>query len=171
MTENLPDTAALNRLTALRSAYADLAPRLRAGAPWPLSPDSGSGPESTWGPPEVLAHLGEMLAFWLGEYERIVEAGRGPGRGVPFGRTTGDAMRQAILDRDRSVPLRELLGRIDAGIGRWQARLEEAQPGEGSGVGLHPRLGAMTASDVLERMVLVHLEEHRAQLEAILAGR
>ncbi len=162
---------ALPRLAAIRAAYRDLEPRVTAGAPWALAPDSGSGPESSWGPLEVLAHVGEMLTFWLGEYERIVEARRGPGDGVPFGRNTGDAMRQTIIDRDRTVPLHELFARVDAGIGRWTARLEASEPGELARVGLHPRLGEMTAGAVVGRMVVAHLEEHRRQLEGIQAGR
>ncbi len=159
-----------SRLEALRADYRRLQPRVMAGAPWALSADSGTGPESSWGPPEVLAHLGEMLPFWLGEYERIVEARGEPGSGVPFGRTSGDAMRQAILDRDRTVPLRELFSRVDAGIARWEARLQEADPGEGRWVGLHPRLGEMTADAVVQRMVVDHLEGHRDQLEATLGS-
>jgi len=162
---------AVHRLAALRAAYRDLQPRVAAGAPWELAADSGSGPESSWGPLEVLAHLGEMLPYWLGEYERIVEAHREPGDGVPFGRNTGDIVRQAILDRDRTVPLRELFDRIDVGIGRWVTRLAAAAPGEPALVGLHPRLGEMTAGALVDRMILGHLEEHRAQLETILAAR
>jgi hypothetical protein len=170
---DLPDPSAdaQARLTAARAAYAALRPRVEAGGPWPLAEHFGKEPESSWGPREVLAHLGEMLTYWLGEYERIVEGGRGPGDGVPFGRTTADAMRVGILERDRTVPLRELFGRIDAGIARWEARLAEAAPEEGSAVGLHPRLGEMTAGAVVGRMILAHLDEHRDQLEGILGGR
>lgn len=166
-----PYVSAIERMRDLRAAYAALRAPVEAHAPWPLAVDSGSGPEASWGPPEVLAHLGEMLPFWLGEYERIAEAGREPGDGVPFGRNTGDLVRQAILDRDRTVPLRELFARIDAGIGRWMQRLAEAVPGEESAVGLHPRLGEMTAEGLLERMVLAHLGEHRVQLEGTLPDR
>jgi hypothetical protein len=165
-----PYLAAIEQMRDLRAEYAALRERVIARAPWPLAADTGTGPEASWGPPEVLAHLGEMLPFWLGDYERIVEAGRGPGDGVPFGRNTGDLVRQAILDRDRTVPFRELFARIDAAIVRWEQRLAEAEPGEGSAVGLHPRLGEMTAEGVLARMILAHLEEHRAQLEDALAA-
>ncbi len=112
-----------------------------------------------------------MLFYWMGEYERIVEAGRAPGSGVPFGRTATDAVRIGILERDRTVPLRELFDRIDLGIGRWQARLASAPAGEGRAVGLHPSRGEMTADQVRDRMVVTHLEEHADQLERILAGR
>jgi len=161
----------LDRLAASRVAYAQLRPGVEAGAPWPLAEHFGIEAEASWGPREVLAHLGEMLVFWLGEYERIVEGGRGPGDGIPFGRNSGDAVRVAILERDRTVPLRELFARVDAGIARWQARLGNAAPGDGSAVGLHPRLGELTADEVVDRMILVHLEDHQAQLDAILAAR
>jgi len=166
-----PHAAALTRLAELRSAYAALRPRVDAGQPWPLAERFGVEPEASWGPREVLAHLGEMLVYWLGEYERIVDGGRAAGDGTPFGRNTGDAMRVGILERDRTVPLRELFARIDAGIGRWEARLAEAAPGEDDAVGLHPRLGEITANALVGRMVLAHLEEHLAQLEGIVAER
>jgi hypothetical protein len=165
-----PYAPSIEQLRDLRAAYVAMQEPVMARAPWPLAPDSGIGPEAAWGPPEVLAHLGEMLPFWLGEYERIVDADRAPGDGVPFGRDSGDPVRQAILDRDRAVPLRELFARIDSAIGRWEQRLTEAEPGEGDAVGLHPRLGEMTAEGVLARMILAHLEEHRIQLEATLAA-
>ena len=65
------------------------------------------------GPREVLSHTAEMLTYWLGEFERIVEAGRGPGNGVPFGRLATDTLRAGVLERDRTLPLRELFDRID----------------------------------------------------------
>jgi hypothetical protein len=159
------------RLSAERAGYAALRPRVEAGAPWPLAERFGTEPESSWGPREVLAHLGEMLPYWLGEYERIVEAGRSPGDGVPFGRIADDPMRIGILERDRTVPLRELFARVDAGIARWERRLSEAVPGEGEFVGQHPRRGDVTAAGLVDTMVVQHLEEHREQLEGIVAAR
>jgi hypothetical protein len=38
-------------------------------------------------------------------------------------------------------------------------------------VGLHPHLGEMTAAAVVDRTILAHLEEHRAQLEGNLTAR
>jgi hypothetical protein len=50
--------------------------------PWPPADVYGPGPESAWGPHEVLAHVAEMLPFWMGEIELIVDAGVGrPGDG------------------------------------------------------------------------------------------
>jgi hypothetical protein len=169
MDESAADTLA--RLAASRAAFVALRSRVIGGAPWALAEDFGTGPEASWGPREVLAHTAEMLPFWLGEYERIVEAGHGTGAGVPFGRTSGDVLRVGILERDRTLPLRELFDRIDAGIDRWQRRLADphAVPGEERAVGLHPRDGEVPATWVRDRFVARHLEEHLAQLEEILA--
>jgi hypothetical protein len=114
-----------------------------------------------------------MLTYWLGEFERLVEAGRRPGNGVPFGRLGTDTLRAGVLERDRTLPLRELFDRIDTSIGRWERRTTEAaaNPGGGASIGLHPRLGEMTADQARDQFVLDHLEDHVAQLETLLGGR
>ncbi len=167
-----PDNATqVARLAAARRAFASLRPRVVAGGPWALAEDFGIGPEASWGPREVLAHTAEMLPFWLGQYERIVEAGLEAGDPVPFGRTAANVLRLGILEQDRVLPLRELFDRIDAGIERWERRLSPpvAQPGEDQAVGLHPRDGEVPATFVRDHFVVRHLEDHIAQLEETLA--
>jgi hypothetical protein len=166
-TDTTADPAA--RLAAARTAFSALAPRIRQGEPWPLAERFGTEPEASWGPREVLAHTAEMLPFWLGEYERVVEAARPAGDPAPFGRTAADTLRIGILERDRTLPLRELFARIDAGIERWQRRLEARVPGEDAAAGQHSRLGEMAAGEIRDRFVTTHLEEHLEQLEAILS--
>src|SRR5690348_14329895 len=60
-----------DRLENAAASVVDLAPAIEAGEPWPLTEVYGPGPESAWGPREVLAHVSEMLPFWLGEIELI----------------------------------------------------------------------------------------------------
>lgn len=164
----MPRSDAVARLAVARAAYATLRPRVVEGAPWPLSEDFGTGPEASWGPPEVLAHLAEMLPFWYGQHGRIVEAGRGPGGGIPFGRTADDHVRAVVLERDRQFPIGDLFDLIDDGIARWERRTAGTTDAEGAAVGLHPRLGEMTADEMRDRFVITHLEEHLDQLQASL---
>ena len=174
MTDQPPPVADPSaRLATSRAAFAALHPRVAAGEPWPLAEDFGTGPEASWGPREVLSHTAEMLTYWLGEFERIVEGGRGPGNGVPFGRLATDTLRSGVLERDRTLPLRELFDRIDTSIGRWERRTTEASanPGGGASIGVHPRLGEMTADQARDQFVLDHLEDHVAQLEDLLRAR
>jgi hypothetical protein len=159
----------VERIAAARKAYADLAPRVMAGEPWQLAEDYGTGPEASWGPREVLAHVEEMLPFWLGEMERVID-----GDGVaatPFGRTADDAVRLGIIDRDRSLPLRVLFRRVDDGLRAWEERLPELTDDERGRVGTHPRLGEMPAAAILDRFITGHAEDHIGQLNDILATR
>jgi hypothetical protein len=165
----IPDAEVLERLGRARVAIDALRPRIVAGEPWPLAADFGAGPEASWGPREVLAHTAEMLPYWLGELERVAEAARTTDDPLPFGRTAGDSMRLGILERDRTLPLRELFDRIDAGIGRWEARQVTLTLAEGTARGLHVRDGDVPATWIRDRFVVRHLEEHVIQLEEILA--
>jgi DinB superfamily len=158
---------ARERLAASRRAYEGLRPRVAAGEPWPLAVAFGTEPEASWGPREVLAHVAEMLPYWLGELERIVEGAPGP---VPFGRVSEDPVRIGILARDRTLPLRVLFDRIDAGLAAWSARLDTLTPEERAMVGLHPRLGEMSVEQLPEQFVVGHAEGHIQQLEETLAA-
>jgi hypothetical protein len=152
----------------LERALADLAslrPRVEAGRPWPLSDSIGTEPEAHWGPPEVLAHVAEMLPFWLGEIERVLDGAPEP---VPFGRVAGDTVRIGIIGRDRSLPPRELDARIDVGVARFIGRLRSLSPADAGRRGLHPTLGEMTVTAIAERFVVDHLEEHVRQLSEAL---
>lgn len=158
----------LDRLADARAALAALRSRIADGEPWPLAEAFSTGPEASWGPREVLAHLTEMVPFWLGELERVVD-GDGSGS-VPFGRIADDASRIGLIERDRSLPLRVLFDRVDAGLWAWMVRLPTLTATDRERIGLHPRLGEMAVGQMAERFILGHTEEHIAQLETILAA-
>ena len=67
-------------------------PAIEAGAPWPMAAVYDDSDEARWGPGEVLAHLAEMVPYWLGEIERVA---RRPGgaRAVRAGRDRRGAHR------------------------------------------------------------------------------
>ncbi len=169
MEPTLSRADALSSLATSRAALAAIAPRVVAGGPWPLAERFGTEPEASWGPREVLAHLNEMLPFWLGEYGRILEADGPAGVLLPFGRVSDDQVRLGVIERDRRFPLMDLFERIDDGIARWERRVAATSAEEGARVGLHPRNGEMTADAVRDGMIVTHLEDHVAQLEEILS--
>lgn len=158
----------LDRIADAQATYAALRTRIEAGEPWPLAADFGTGPEASWGPREVLAHVAEMLPFWLGELERVVDGAPGP---TAFGRVADDAIRLARIERDRTLPLRVLFGRVDAGLRDWATRLGTLTDAEGGAIGLHATLGEMPAAAILERFALGHAEDHIAQLEGIIVAQ
>jgi hypothetical protein len=158
----------LDRLASLRAAYAGLERPVMRRAPWPLATAFGTEPEAAWGPPELLAHVAEMLLFWLGELERVVEGGAA-GQVPGFGRVATDAVRIGLIGRDRTLPLRVLFDRVDGGLRAWSDRLGSLTAEERARVGRHPTLGEFAATAILDRFVLGHAEEHAEQLETILA--
>jgi hypothetical protein len=150
-------------LSSLRSALVD-------GAPWPLSERFDHSDEAAWGPPEILAHIGEMLPYWHGEAERVID---GKARGlepVPFGRTATDDVRIGIIGRDRSLPVRELLSRIDADAERLASRMETLRADELLARGRHPTRGELTVAELLDRFAVTHFEEHIVQLRTGLSA-
>lgn len=162
----MTEPAALRtRLRETAHAFLALRPAALAGEPWPLAPQFGHSTEAHWGPPEVLAHVAEMLPCWLGEVERILAGGPAP---VPFGRVATDAVRLAVIGRDRTVPLRDLFDRVASDIGRYERRLGALTGPDLARQGLHPVRGPMSVEEVLEGFVVAHLAEHAAQLRELL---
>lgn len=158
--------SSVERLRAAAIGFRRVRQAVEAGAPWPLHEVEGeAGPESGWGPMEVLAHVTEMLPFWLGEIERILGGAPEP---VPFGRTVADRLRTLTIERDRALPPRELFDRIDAATERYARRLPELAGADLARRGLHPTLGELTVGTILERFVIGHAEGHVGQLEATL---
>jgi hypothetical protein len=150
---------------ATRDGLDRLRPAVEAGAPWPLAARFDHDPEASWGPMELLAHVAEMLPFWLGEVEKILAGAPEP---VPFGRLGSDPTRIAIIGRDRTLPVGELYVRIHDGLARWSGRVETLSPTQLEKVGLHPRLGEMSVAAIVDRQVVQHVDEHVRQLDAIL---
>ena len=161
-----------DRLEAAAAAVVDLSPAIEAGEPWPLTEVYGPGPESEWGPREVLAHVGEMLPFWLGEIELVLaESGRaGEGADPPsFGRTEQDPLRIELIGRDRMFPARELVDRIDVEAARVARRLRSLKERETTTIGRHVTRGDLTTTEMAERFLVTHIEGHVQQLREILS--
>lgn len=158
------------RLDAATAAILDLRDRLEAGSPWPLAELYGTEAEASWGPPELLAHLEEMLPFWLGEVEQVLDSPAKDGP-FPFGRVGGadDVLRIGIIGRDRKLPLRELFARLEADSGRVAARMRALSDTEAERQGAHPTIGPMSVAAIFERFVTSHIEDHVEQLNRILA--
>jgi hypothetical protein len=146
------------RLDALRSG-------VEAGAPWPASANFGHEPESSWNPPELLAHVAEMLTYWITQIDRILEGYPEP---VPFGRVATDEERIAAIGRERARPVGELFDQVASGAHAAAARLRDLPDDQLERRGTHPTLGEMTVSAVAERMFISHLGELAEQLRSIL---
>ena len=156
------------RLAAAGERLSDLTRQLQTGGPWPLAERFDHSPEASWGPRETLAHVEEMLAYWLGEAERILDSSE---EAPAFGRVATDDVRLAIIERDRTLPIRELAARVEVGIDRWRRRWAELDTASRARTGTHPTLGAVTVRDLATRFAMGHLEDHLDQVAASIADR
>jgi hypothetical protein len=157
------------RLRDAGTALEDLRGELMAGEPWPLSDHWGTEPEADWGPREVLAHVDEMLPYWIDELERVV-ADEGT-TAVPFGRVATDPSRLARIDAARQRTTGALLDDIETGLERAARFAGSLGEGRGERLGSHPTRGEITVAASVERFLANHLEEHVEQLRATLDRR
>lgn len=155
--------------TAARELVA-LGPEIEAGEPWPLSAAYGEEPEADWGPKELLAHVAEMVPYWMAQIETILAADAASDP-VPFGRVATDEARIARIGADREQAASALLAKIDAGVAAATARLRSLDAIQRSRRGLHPRRGELTVEAMVSPFLADHLAEHVAQLREILARR
>src|SRR4051812_50210335 len=117
MTDPTPGDRALGdlgrRLAGARDGLVELRPAVADGEPWPLAERFDTEPEASWGPREVLAHVAEMLPYWLGELERVVAGG-----GAAVGRAGPGPFRPAANERGRAPPPPPPRGRVGGGGGK-----------------------------------------------------
>ena len=151
----------VDRLRKGRDRLVRLRNRLEIGRP---APDAVPR-HRDWVAREILAHIDEMLPYWLGEIERVLAS---PIEPAPFGRARSDVVRTLTVDRDRSLPITELYARLDSGLERVVRRLLELDDRQLMKKGLHKQRGAMTVQQIAEVMLAAHLEEHCTQLVAAL---
>ncbi|MGD0247687.1 MAG: DinB family protein [Candidatus Limnocylindrales bacterium] len=121
-----------------------------------------------WVDREILAHIDEMLPYWLGEIERVIAS---PVEPVPFGREQTDLVRTLTVDRDRTLPVSELYARLDNSLERVLRRLLELDERQVARRGLDKRRGQMTVRQIVDTMLAGHLEEHCSQMAAALDTR
>jgi hypothetical protein len=76
----------------------------------------------------------------------------------------------AAIERDRRLPQKELMERLDRQIEDARALIVEL-PSEAWGRrGLHQTLGVMDLPAILEEFLVGHLEAHVAQLDGLRSG-
>jgi hypothetical protein len=157
-----------DRIAAAARALTGHGPAIEAREPWPFSTAYGTEPEAEWGPKEVLAHVAEMIPYWLAEIDKVVAGGGTP---VPFGRVATDTNRIERIGRDRHLPAVELLARIERSADEAALRLRELDDAAARAVGLHPRLGELRVPEIADRFIATHLVDHDDQLGSILGTR
>jgi hypothetical protein len=153
--------AQVERLRTARDNLVRMRSRVELSAP----PPEQLPRRREWVGREILAHIDEMLPYWLGEIERVMV---GPVEPVPFGREPTDLVRLLTIDRDRTLPVSELYGRLDNSLERVLRRLLELDERQVARRGLNKTRGELTVRQIVETMLAGHIEEHCSQMASAL---
>jgi hypothetical protein len=121
-----------------------------------------------WDAGQVWAHLAEFPAYWLAQSQTILRLrAEGALEPIRFGRTKADPGRADAIERDRHLAPERLHERVAAGVATWAAFIAARTSDQWSVRGLHPTLGPLTFSEIVERFLVGHLEEHATQLDEL----
>jgi hypothetical protein len=153
-------TGRRERLLAAAGRIRAAAPLVSAQALTDPDPDTGE----RWDRGQVLAHVAEMLPYWVAQAELVAA-----GDQATFGRVRTDPGRVGAIERDRHQDPARLLDRIDQGVGEVLALLDRLDDDALSRTGRHETLGELTVAAIVDRFLVEHLEEHADQLDP--AGR
>jgi threonine dehydratase len=162
----------------MTSPVQDLGERLRkverrlvehAGRPLPSGlTDPEPGATEQWEAGQVWAHLAEFPGYWLGQVRLVLAAiADGADEPIPFGRTKTDPGRVAAIEQERRTDPHELLRRAAAELAEVSAMLGALPAKTWQARGMHPVRGEMRLSEIVERFVVSHLEEHADQLDGL----
>jgi hypothetical protein len=154
----------LIRLEAVLRRLADLADQ---PAPAGLTdPDPGTDERWEWG--QVWGHVAEFPGYWVGVLRRIlaVKSDDPPA----FGRVKSDPARIAAIERDRTVPARDLMDRVRLQAADLRDLITQMSPEDWSRAVSHPTLGILGMDRVMEEFLVGHLESHAEQLDSLVEG-
>ena len=151
----------LGRLEKARGRVSELA---RGELPAGLTePDSGA--TERWEAKQVWAHMAEFVGYWHDQFKAVIRDF--DGAPVPFGRVKTDPGRIGSIEMGRHRPLAELAADVERSVDRFAELLQRLDEAAWQARGLHPTLGVMDLSRMVDRFVISHLDEHADQLEGL----
>ena len=155
---------------AIRARLGRVERRLADHAARPLPAtltDPDPGAEERWEAGQVWAHLAEFPGYWLEQVRAVLTAAHDGTAEPAFGRTKTDAGRLAAIERERRTDPAELLRRVSAQLAEVSTALGALPAADWEARGTHPTRGAMPVSEIVDRFIVEHLEEHADQLDGL----
>jgi hypothetical protein len=160
-----PDPAAdfQRRLAAVEVRLRDLSRRRLDGR---TNPDPATGVR--WDAGQIWAHLEDFIPYWISQAERVLAADSPDP--VLFGRARASADHIAAIERDRHQGPNALWHDVKEDLNDLRAFLGDISDRAWHTKGVHPTQGVMTVSQLIEELLIGHIEHHATQLEGLRAG-
>jgi hypothetical protein len=161
----LPDPAAdfVRRLAAVEIRLRDLSRKRLEGR---TDPDPANG--ESWDAGQIWAHLADFVPYWISQVERVLAADSPDP--VPFGRARANADHTAATERDRHQGPNALWHDAKEDLSDLRALLGDISDRAWQTKGVHPTRGVITVQQLIEELLIGHLEHHATQLEGLRAG-
>ena len=162
MNSTSPDPTAdfLRRLAAVEVRLRDLSRRRLDGR---TDPDPNTG--ESWDAGQIWAHLADFVPYWISQAERVLAADSPDP--VPFGRARASADHIAAMERDRHQGPNALWHDEKEDLNDLRAFLGDISGRAWQTKGVHPTRGMMTIHQLIEELLIGHLEHHATQLEGL----
>jgi hypothetical protein len=133
----------------------------RAGGKTNADPKTGE----TWERGQVWGHLAEFIAFWTEQAGDVIDEYRG--EPVAYGRKGDNSARSAAIDSGLETPIETLWEEVRSDLTELRNFLNALPENWASAVGRRDSQEEVPVEEIIERILISHLEEHAAQLEAI----
>ena len=121
--------------------------------------------EGEWPVMSNLAHVVEMLPYWAHQAEHIAHH-----PGAPFGRTVDDPGRLGGIEQHARDAVDVIGPAMRAALAETVRTLRAIPDAAWELSGVHPLRGSMTATQVLDALMVKHVEEHVAQIDKALSA-
>jgi DinB family protein len=147
------------RIDASRARLQELARKPSVGLTQ-AEPSTGE----RWEAGQVWGHIAEFPPYWVTQLTSIFAS---RAETPPFGRTVTDPARLGAIDQGLREPRAALVGRAMDGIDAVRTYLDGLGEADWSRSGRHAVRGVMSVTQIVDRFVVSHLEEHADQLESL----
>jgi hypothetical protein len=112
-----------------------------------------------------LAHVVEMLPYWAHQAEHIADH-----PGTSFGRTVDDPARLDAIEQHGGDQANVIRPALEASRGEAVLALRGLPESAWDTRGVHPLRGEMTVAQVVDGLMVHHVEEHVAQIDGALSA-
>jgi uncharacterized damage-inducible protein DinB len=118
--------------------------------------------EEAWSVQEIVAHVEEVIPYWLNELERVRQT-----PGVEWGRGLQDAARLEAVAKAYDRPVAEILNQIEGMKSLVSERLSQVTEEElkRESPSRNPRFGTKPASFIVDHLLVEHIAKHLGQIQ------
>ena len=156
----------VERISRIETLVSEMLMQIRIGSLGALREAPAKG---EWSATQILAHVAEFVPFWAGQARWLSEREQ---EKTPFGRSSADPEqdpeRLDAIERYGSYSRSGVVDLIQKGLAQAVADIGAIQPEGWTHAGQHVNGQVRTVAQVVDELLIEHLEAHVQQMEQTL---